>query len=620
MKAQVKKFQIISISLIICINFSLFNITAVNAAEKKPTLWIKIHRIKALDYIEVGWFEDGADFLYIITLFNGEEWITESYRCDSNDDDVNVDHTNSFTIKKTTYIRIYIYVWEMDGDRYDQEVDIAKDTQYLSIYYNMKSNLVDGDYVKELGYLKTSGEWDGSEGKEIDENDAELWFKIWDDYDSPLANAGPNLSSYTGEKVNFDGSGSMASSGSSIVKYEWDFDDDGIIDVEGERTSFIFTTKGQYTVTLTITDSIGETDKDTCIIEIGNRPPSASFTYSPEELTIEDTVNFYDTSSDPDGSIVSWSWDFGDGHTSTNKNPTHVFGDKGAYWVSLTVTDNDGGLDTSRVLIDILNLPPIAGFIFSPTNPKMGEDVKFTDESQDPEGKTLNYNWRFGDDDSSSQRNPTHSFKKGGEYSVSLTVIDDEGEIDTITNTINIIQTYDLTLRVKDVLGVNIANAEIGVYDNDVCCASESTDSTGELTLKGMPEGNYEIQVKVMGATTSTTCSLTQTMTEQIQVTLSINTVGITGGIIVIAVVVGFYLKRRRKTSLHVKEEKREEVAIPKEDVSLKLKKMELERERITDMIKTFKEKFNKGEIDEETYLRLKNKYERELEKLEETK
>lgn len=81
----------------------------------------------------------------------------------------------------------------------------------------------------------------------------------------------------------------------------------------------------------------------------GNTPPTAAFTVSTTILT----ANFTDTSSDSDGSIVSWSWDFGDGNTSTAQNPIHTYAANGTYTVMLTVTDDMGasGSTTQSVTV-----------------------------------------------------------------------------------------------------------------------------------------------------------------------------------------------------------------------------------------------------------------------------
>lgn len=73
-----------------------------------------------------------------------------------------------------------------------------------------------------------------------------------------------------------------------------------------------------------------------------NRLPVASFTYSPSSPSTADTIQFTDTSSDEDGQVVSWSWNFGDGATSTAQNPTHQYFAASTYTVTLMVTDDKG--------------------------------------------------------------------------------------------------------------------------------------------------------------------------------------------------------------------------------------------------------------------------------------
>jgi len=358
----------------------------------------------------------------------------------SNEDDVVVDKTYTFSVKTT---KIYVYIALIDDDSltYYDLADVSgysgggiddweggavpRGAEYQGSY-NLKTNELAGDpIVIEGGYYKTSGDYDGSIG--IDENDASIWFMIWDNYDVPKADAGPDQTVKTGEKVNFDGSNSRASEGSSIVKYEWDFESDGKFDAEGAKANYAYNRKVVYTVTLRVTDDLGETDTDVCIVTVQNRPPTASFTYSPSSPTIRDTVSFYDTSNDPDGSITSWYWDFGDGSTSTDRNPTHKYSDKGVYTVKLIVTDNDGDQGSTTRMIRIVNLAPTADFTYSPSEPIEGQDIQFTDKSLDPEGKLVSWSWDFGDGYKSTSQNPTHRYTKAGTYTVTLTVADDEG-------------------------------------------------------------------------------------------------------------------------------------------------------------------------------------------------
>ena len=73
-----------------------------------------------------------------------------------------------------------------------------------------------------------------------------------------------------------------------------------------------------------------------------NKPPVADFEFSPAQPAAGQTVKFTDKSKDPDGQVKSWSWDFGDGTTSTEQNPSHVYRTAGTFTVKLIVTDDQG--------------------------------------------------------------------------------------------------------------------------------------------------------------------------------------------------------------------------------------------------------------------------------------
>ncbi len=88
-----------------------------------------------------------------------------------------------------------------------------------------------------------------------------------------------------------------------------------------------------------------------------NIPPTANFVYSPLTPTAVDDVLFTDDSTDDDGDIVSWTWDFGDGNTSVEQNPSHSFRNPGTYIVELTVTDDDGA-DGNEIVTITVALPP----------------------------------------------------------------------------------------------------------------------------------------------------------------------------------------------------------------------------------------------------------------------
>ena len=125
-----------------------------------------------------------------------------------------------------------------------------------------------------------------------------------------------------------------------------------------------------------------------------NQPPTADFTW---EQTGGFTVEFTNTSSDPEGSFTSF-WDFGDGNTTSEGSPKHTYGSAGTYFVKLTVTDSDGASDELKdveVTVTEGNLPPSIDIVVTPgTTVPHGEAVTFdATGTTDPNGDILTYTW-----------------------------------------------------------------------------------------------------------------------------------------------------------------------------------------------------------------------------------
>jgi len=109
----------------------------------------------------------------------------------------------------------------------------------------------------------------------------------------------------------------------------------------------------------------------------GNQPPVADFTYY--FTTTELTVAFEDQSYDPDGTIVSWDWDFGDDSTSTEQHPVHTYASAGTYPVTLTVTDNEGATDSITKNVTVSGpVPEIYVFDISMSITKKGRNYEAT--------------------------------------------------------------------------------------------------------------------------------------------------------------------------------------------------------------------------------------------------
>lgn len=222
-----------------------------------------------------------------------------------------------------------------------------------------------------------------------------------------------------GESVRFDGTGSYDPDG-TIERYQWDFGD-GSTD-SGSVVYHSFSRAGSYRVTLTVTDNRGGkgSTSDTIIVIT---PPTADFTADPTRGPAPLTVQFTDRSS---GDITSYSWDFGDGGTSTDKNPRYTYNTPGKFTVKLTVK-GPGGEDTKirSNYIEVTSSRPTADFTANPTRGAAPLTVQFTDKST---GDITSWSWDFGDGGTSTEKNPRYTYNTPGKFTVKLTVRGPGGE------------------------------------------------------------------------------------------------------------------------------------------------------------------------------------------------
>jgi len=255
----------------------------------------------------------------------------------------------------------------------------------------------------------------------------------------------PPVASFTYAKlgsnwVQFDASGSSDSDG-AIVSYSWSFGD-GSAPGTGNMTYHLFPTASTFVVTLTVTDDDGATATSTQSVSLApaNVAPVASFTQTSigsNWVRLDATA-----SSDSDGTIVSYSWNFGDGSPAGTGNVTyHQFPVASSFLVTLTVVDDDGATGTSSQVVD-LSPPaqaPTAAFTYSPTFPIVGQLITLNGtSSSDPDGSIVQYRWDLNADGVYDASGPVvqGSFGAAGAALVRLDVTDDDGLTGSVTQTI----------------------------------------------------------------------------------------------------------------------------------------------------------------------------------------
>jgi len=176
-----------------------------------------------------------------------------------------------------------------------------------------------------------------------------------------------------------------------------------------------YTDEGIYDVTLTISNPYGQsTIKRVKYIRVGLEP-TPDFIASPLVVTTPGEVQFTDLSS---GSPTSWLWSFGDGETSTEQNPTHIYTRSGFYDVTLQVSNAVGTVDRIKERYIAVGSPPAPDIGASKTTGSAPLTIQFTDLST---GAPTSWLWSFGDGETSTEQNPVHTYRSAGTYTVSLT-------------------------------------------------------------------------------------------------------------------------------------------------------------------------------------------------------
>lgn len=355
---------------------------------------------------------------------------------------------------------------------------------------------------------------------------------------APSVDAGADITATEGAAIHFNGA--FTDPGTlDAHTIEWQFGD-GSAATGSLTPQHTYVDNGTYTVTLTITDKDGGVGGDTLVVTINNVAPAVDA--GPNAASAEgSSLNFNGAFTDPgvlDTHTIQWT--FGDGTSSTGTlTPAHTYTDNGAYTVTLTVTDKDGGVGIDTLIVTVSNVAPVVNA--GPDRAAVKDAiVNFNGSFVDPGIlDTHTIQWQFGDGTvANATLAPTHVYTRSGVFTVTLTVTDDDGGIgnDTLhvtvsdeTPTLACLHASD-SLNLRDRTVISFTNvfggkyfelgADARVYGDVIVDGNAFLRSRaridGDLTLAGtlqQQDNVVIVGVLMQGATVSAPTIPTKTVT-----------------------------------------------------------------------------------------------------------
>ena len=228
---------------------------------------------------------------------------------------------------------------------------------------------------------------------------------------------------------------STSTSNHDIVSYHWIFGDGS--EGDGANPTHVYDSAGVYVVCLIITDNTGCVS-DVChevVVGGGNSECHAEFNW--EQLNNSLQIHFHSTSTS-NHDIVSYLWNFGDGHTGDGSNPYHTYEEPGTYLVCLTITDNSGCVDDvcHEIVVEAVGSECNASFTWETAQ---GNNLEIHFHSTSTSNHDIvSYHWIFGDGTEGDGANPTHVYDSIGVYVVCLVITDNTGCVDDICHEVHV--------------------------------------------------------------------------------------------------------------------------------------------------------------------------------------
>lgn len=227
---------------------------------------------------------------------------------------------------------------------------------------------------------------------------------------------------------------SFTATAPGATSYSWNFGVTGVTS-SLQNPTYTYQNTGNFTVSLTVTNSAGCSTTLSKPNYIHIEPPFADFAAQPSPLgCVPTTISFADLSTSTTGVITSWFWDLGNGTTSSLQNPSATYANTGQYTVILYIENSLGCKDTMvKTNYVKIGTPPTVNFTANTFDVCASTPITFTNQSS-PSGAGVSYQWTFGDGGQSSNFGPTYTYQDTGWFDVKL-VVNNQGCKDSLIKT-----------------------------------------------------------------------------------------------------------------------------------------------------------------------------------------
>lgn len=320
---------------------------------------------------------------------------------------------------------------------------------------------------------------DGKGGVSIDTTEVEIYNR------PPTAVAAGPAYALADSILSFDADASTDPDGDSLT-YIWSFGDSSALLIGGPHVNHVYSDSGSFQMLLLVQDNFGGSAYDTMTVLVtDNLRPIVDIRAS-EVSVIGICADTYtvglaiDQAHDPDGTIVSYEWDFGDGspHNNSASSLSHTFPVPGTYTVKLMAIDNEGatGMDSVKIFLNH-DYAPFASFTISKDTVLVNGFVNFNaSASQDHEGPIISYVWNFGDGASETTNQPTtiHIYQSLGAMQSTLTVADVCGNTTTTSHMLHVVLTTGIADGKSNPTDFELAQS----FPNPVYLSGEGVSNT----------------------------------------------------------------------------------------------------------------------------------------------